>query len=52
MFQITKQTLILDKDNVSQYNMQFLNDDFICLRKKAIQIYLAPSEKVIAPQTE
>ena len=29
MFQIIKQTLISDKDNLRKYKMQFLNDDFI-----------------------
>lgn len=29
MFQIVKQTLILDKDKQTKYKMQFLSDDFI-----------------------
>ena len=29
MFQIINQIMIADKENLSQYKMQFLNDDFI-----------------------
>lgn len=29
MFQIIKQVLMLDKDNLSKSKMQLLNDDFI-----------------------
>ena len=48
MFQIIKQILISDKDNLRKYKMQFLNDDFIS-REKTIQTNLALCEKVMAP---
>ena len=38
-----------DKDNVSKHKIEFLNDDVIYWRKKAIQPHLALCEKVIAP---
>lgn len=34
MFHITKQFSILDKDNMSKYLMQFLNDYFIYQEEK------------------
>lgn len=48
MFQI-KLILMLDGDKSGRRRMQFLNDDFICWGKEAIQPYLTLYAKVINP---
>lgn len=36
IFHIIKHILMSDKDNLSKYNMQFLNDDFFYQRKQKL----------------